>query len=108
MIAQRDSYDLAYLDDIPGTRCGPEDGPWPRSYQVLNDSEIWTELTHLARPQTVQLGTLRRADCINFQPCPRARTQDRYIVRQLNVHGRLWSLTGVFDGVFIPSSPVFL
>jgi pyruvate dehydrogenase phosphatase len=100
MIAQRSSYDLAYFHDIPGTRCGPEDGPWPRSYQVLDDIEVWRELALLAKPQSVQLDTLRRADSVNFQPCPRARTQDRYAVRQLNVHGRLWTLTGVFDGMF--------
>jgi len=91
---------LAYLHDIPGSRCGPEDGPWPRSYQVLEDEDVWRELSLLAKPHSVRLDGPRRlkADSINFQPCPRTRTQDRYVVRQLNVHGRLWTLTGVFDG----------
>ena len=98
MVARSTVYDWAYFHDIPGSRCGPEDGPWPRSYQVLDDTEIWKELTLLAKPQSVALGTHRKVDCINFQPCPRSRTQDRYVVRQLNIHGRLWTLTGVFDG----------
>jgi hypothetical protein len=98
MVAQGAAYDWAFLEDIPGSRCGPEDGPWPRSFQPLNDNEVWQELVLLAKPQTVPLDAIRRADCINFQPCPRARTQDRYVVRQLNVHGHVWTLTGVFDG----------
>jgi pyruvate dehydrogenase phosphatase len=100
MIYERTSYDLAYLHDIPGSRCGPEDGPWPRSYQVLEDQDVWRELALLAKPQSVRLESPRglRADSINFQPCPRTRTQDRYVVQQLNIHGRLWTLTGVFDG----------
>jgi pyruvate dehydrogenase phosphatase len=39
-----------------------------------------------------------RADAINFQPCLTSRTQDRYIVQQLDIHGLTWTLTGVFDG----------
>jgi len=100
MIYERTSHSLAYLHDIPGSRCGPEDGPWPRSYQVLEDQDVWRELSFLAKPQSVRLNAPRgsRADSLNFQPCPRTRTQDRYVVQQLNIHGRLWTLTGVFDG----------
>jgi pyruvate dehydrogenase phosphatase len=39
-----------------------------------------------------------KADCINFQPSPTTKTQDRYVVTQLEVDGRLWTFTGVFDG----------
>lgn len=93
---------LAYSSDIPGTRCGPEDGPWPRAYTVLNEPELWRELSALAKPQTVILDRKRgwRADAVNFQPSPTTRTQDRYVVQQLDIFGRTWTLTGVFDGSF--------
>lgn len=91
---------LAYSSDIPGTRCGPEDGPWPRSYQVLDKANIWRELSAFAKPQSLILDPIRgrRADAINFQPCLNTRTQDRHVMQLLEVHGRTWTLTGVFDG----------
>jgi pyruvate dehydrogenase phosphatase len=90
----------AYHSDIPGTRCGPEDGPWPRSYLVLNESDIWREMSAFAKPQSMIFDPTQgwRADAINFQPCLTTRTQDRYVVQQLDIHGRTWTLTGVFDG----------
>lgn len=110
MLVNPTSHNLAYLQDMPGSRCGPEDGPWPRSYQVLEDVDIWRELTVLAKPQSVQYGPRGlRADSLNFQPCPGTRTQDRYVIQQLNIHGRMWMLTGVFDGMRVPflySKPV--
>lgn len=100
MLVERASYSWAYSEDIPGSRCGPEDGPWPRSYQVLDEAELWRELRILAKPQSVLLDQRRgwKADTINFQPSPTTKTQDRYVVTQLDVHGRKWTLTGVFDG----------
>ncbi|KAF9551260.1 protein serine/threonine phosphatase 2C, partial [Agrocybe pediades] len=100
MIVERVSYNWAYSEDIPGSRCGPEDGPWPRPYQVLDEDELWRELRILAKPQTAQLGedAKYKADSINFQPSPKTKTQDRYVVTQLKVNERLWSFTGVFDG----------
>ncbi|KAH6919164.1 phosphatase 2C-like domain-containing protein [Coprinopsis sp. MPI-PUGE-AT-0042] len=38
------------------------------------------------------------ADSVNFQPCRNLKTQDRYVVTQLDIHGEIWTLTGVFDG----------
>ncbi|KAL0947668.1 hypothetical protein HGRIS_013756 [Hohenbuehelia grisea] len=100
MLVTRASYDWAFADDIPGSRCDPEDGPWPRAYRVLDDASLWRELSALAKPQSKLFDPARgfKADSLNFQPCPRTRTQDRYVVRQLNVHGRTWTFTGVFDG----------
>jgi pyruvate dehydrogenase phosphatase len=93
-------HNLAYSSDIPGTRCGPEDGPWPRSYQVLDKLAVWQELSAFAKPQSLVLDPIRgrRADAINFQPCLTTRTQDRHVMQLLEVHGRIWTLTGVFDG----------
>jgi pyruvate dehydrogenase phosphatase len=102
MIVERASHRWAYSEDIPGSRCGPEDGPWPRSYQVLSEKELWRELRILAKPQSLKLDPegRYRADSINFQPSPTTKTQDRYVVTQLEVHGRLWTFTGVFDGTY--------
>ncbi|TFK34914.1 phosphatase 2C-like domain-containing protein [Crucibulum laeve] len=100
MLLQRASFNWAYSEDIPGSRCGPEDGPWPRPYQVLDEEEVWRELKVLAKPQSFMIDSKRgwRADSINFQPSPKTKTQDRYVVTQLNILGRQWTLTGVFDG----------
>lgn len=100
MLVERASYNWAYSEDIPGSRCGPEDGPWPRSYQVLNEPELWRELRALAKPQSIVFNERRgwRADSINFQPSSNTKTQDRYIVTQLDILGQPWALTGVFDG----------
>lgn len=102
MIVQRASHSWAYSEDIPGSRCGPEDGPWPRSYQLLSERELWRELRMLSKPQSIEFDAQRgcRADSVNFQPSPTTKTQDRYVVTQIDIHGRKWSLTGVFDGVF--------
>ncbi|KAJ7885369.1 phosphatase 2C-like domain-containing protein [Mycena leptocephala] len=95
-----DLLQWAYPDDIPGSRCTPEDGPWPRAFFLLDEAEIWEEFERLADPSSVLFSAEKgwRADGVNFQPSPMASTQDRYVLRQLNVHGRLWTLTGVFDG----------
>jgi pyruvate dehydrogenase phosphatase len=100
MVVERVSHGWAYAEDLPGSRCGPEDGPWPRSYQVLEEEELWRELRVLARPHSLKLGSegKYKADSINFQPSSTTKTQDRYVVTQLEVHGRLWTFTGVFDG----------
>lgn len=37
---------------------------------------------------------------VNFQPAPNSRSQDRWVVRQFEINGGLWSLTGVFDGAY--------
>lgn len=94
------SRNWAYSEDIPGSRCGPEDGPWPRPYRLLEEDELWRELRVLARPQSLKLDSKGRfkADSVNFQPSSTTKTQDRYVATQLEVKGRLWSFTGVFDG----------
>ncbi|KAJ3879927.1 phosphatase 2C-like domain-containing protein [Lentinula edodes] len=95
------SSNWAYSEDIPGSRCGPDDGPgWPRSYAFLQEEEIWRELRFLAKPQSTHFDTAKgwRADSVNFQPSPTTKTQDRYVVKQLEINGKLWTLSGVFDG----------
>lgn len=95
----------AYPDDIPGSRCGPEDGPWPRQYRVLSENEVWRELKELAKPHSVVFNNDRgfRADSINFQPSPKTKTQDRHVVTEISIRGQKWNLTGVFDGMACPS-----
>ncbi|KIK71005.1 hypothetical protein GYMLUDRAFT_33110 [Collybiopsis luxurians FD-317 M1] len=94
------SSSWAFSEDIPGSRTDPHDGPWPRSYTILQEESIWRELRLLAKPQSTQFNAQKgwRADSVNFQPSPTTRTQDRYVVKQLEISGQFWSLTGVFDG----------
>ncbi|KAF4578384.1 hypothetical protein EYR36_000191 [Pleurotus pulmonarius] len=98
MLVERASYAWAFADDIPGSRCDAEDGPWPRAYQILENDQVWRELNMLAKPQTSYFDGGFRADSLNFQPCLRTRTQDRYVSKELDIHGRKWVFTGVFDG----------
>ncbi|KAF8638793.1 hypothetical protein AX17_001852 [Amanita inopinata Kibby_2008] len=101
MLIERTSYGYVYAQDIPGSRCDPEDGPWPRPYKILQETELWRELAKLAKPQSTVFDPTTgywRADSVNFQPSPSSKTQDRYVVTQLDIHGSLWTFTGVFDG----------
>ena len=91
--------DVAYHIEIPGSRVGPEDGPWPRPYNILTEAELTRELELTAKPLSFPLGPHYSASGVNFQPCQGYSTQDRYTVQQLNVHGRVWSFSGVFDGM---------
>ncbi|KAK7035893.1 mitochondrial type 2c protein [Favolaschia claudopus] len=93
-----DLLQWAYPEDIPGSRCSPEDGPWPRAFYLLADEEIWDEFQRVADPSSIRLNGHWQADGVNFQPSPMATTQDRYVLKQLDIHGQLWTLTGVFDG----------
>lgn len=90
--------DVAYDAEIPGSRVGPEDGPWPRQYQILAETELARELELTAKPLSFPIGPRYSAYGVNFQPCHVYSTQDRYTVQRLNVHGRVWTFTGVFDG----------
>ena len=68
MLVERAPQNLAYLHNIPGSGCGPEDG---RPFRVLEDADIWRELSSVARPQTWNFqvsNTLKRVECVNFQP----------------------------------------
>src|ERR1700722_6102687 len=100
-------HNLVFPHDIPGSKCVPEDGSWPRPFRLLEDSDIWRGLASLANPHSWKLQTRNNAkqvDALNFQPCPLVRTQDRYVVQQLEIHGKLWTLTAVFDGRVAPNA----
>ncbi|KAI6123177.1 phosphatase 2C-like domain-containing protein [Pisolithus croceorrhizus] len=94
------SSSVASYDEIPGSICGPEDGPWPRAFTNLTTSEAWDKLSLTSDPQSLAYGTGEewRADALNFQPFPGAKSQDRYAMQQLHIGGRIWTLTAVFDG----------
>jgi hypothetical protein len=77
----------------------------PVLVQILHRPELWRNSS--SSPSRNHYSTLdaspsRIADSVNFQPCPRAQTQDRYIVRQLpvNAFGHVWTINGVFDGAW--------
>lgn len=108
MTITRETIQLAQAAEMPGTRCDPEDEIWPCPYTVLPEPELTRELFAAAQSEHVVLDARRgwRADCVTFQPCVYARSQDRHVVKRLDVHGRAWTLTAVFDGVYpsVPSS----
>ncbi|KAF9234505.1 phosphatase 2C-like domain-containing protein [Melanogaster broomeanus] len=86
--------------DIPGSICSSEDGPWPRPFTSLGATEAWKKLSHTSDHQSMLYGANGRwrADAVNFQPFPDARSQDRYAMQRLNIGGRMWTFTAVFDG----------
>ncbi|KZP34540.1 protein serine/threonine phosphatase 2C [Athelia psychrophila] len=66
-------------------------GPW--AYRKLSGTELTKELTRLANAQSIH-----GADVVSLQPCTISRSQDRFIVSQLDVPGGQWRFNGVFDG----------
>ena len=103
MLVHRAPLGYAYPEDIPGSRCSPDDGSWPRPYKILQEDDLWRELATVAKPQSTVFDSHWRADSVNFQPSPQTKTQDRYVVTQLDIHGRMWTFTGVFDGTITSS-----
>ena len=89
---------VAYDVEIPGSRVGPDDGPWPRPYSILAEAELTRALESTAKPESFSLGSRYSAYGVTFQPCNGYLSQDRYTVQKLNVHDRVWTFTGVFDG----------
>ncbi|EIN07936.1 protein serine/threonine phosphatase 2C [Punctularia strigosozonata HHB-11173 SS5] len=85
---------------MPGTRCDPEDDIWPCPFELLTERGIQERIEELANPQSQVLDAKRgwKADFLSFQPCFGSANQDRLVVKQLNVGGKQWTLTGVFDG----------
>jgi hypothetical protein len=78
-----------------------DENPLPtESPLVLSETELVRELHALGNAQTTLLDPLRgwRADTVSFQPRLDARSQDRLVVKQLDIHGQPWTLTAVFDG----------
>jgi hypothetical protein len=71
------------------------------SSHVLSEAELTRELHALGNAETVVLDSLRgwRADTVSFQPDASSSSQDRLVVKQLNIHDRKWTLTAVFDGL---------
>lgn len=72
----------------------------PESPAALSEAELTRELHALGNARTVTLNAQRswRADSVSFQPSPDARSQDRHVIKQLNVHGQTWTVCAVFDG----------
>lgn len=85
----------------------------PSSYAVLTPTQIFDTLVDIAHPYTGVLSLEEgiKADGVSFQPCLTSRSQDRYVVEQLDIpipgsassgkgelKTEIWTLTGVFDG----------
>ncbi|KAH8995823.1 phosphatase 2C-like domain-containing protein [Lactarius hatsudake] len=78
----------------------PDDSPLRCAFEPLSEKDLAQRLTTLAKPERTVFDAARGrlADAIAFQPCLRYSSQDRFVVRQLDVHGQKWTFTGVFDG----------
>ena len=98
---QTDTLRSVQYGDIPGTRYQPDDGRWPRNYRYLSEPELSAVLDEYAEPASAELEGGLRADALNFQPFRRKASQDRYVIEQWDIDGQLWTMTGVFDGMFL-------
>ncbi|KAF8471622.1 protein serine/threonine phosphatase 2C [Russula ochroleuca] len=78
----------------------PDDSPLRCAFVPLSENDLVRRLTALAKPERTVFDATRGhlADAVAFQPCVRYNSQDRFTVRQLDVHGKKWTFTGVFDG----------
>ena len=78
----------------------PDDSPLRCAFVPLSENDLSRRLATLANPKRTVFDAERGylADTIAFQPCLRYNSQDRFVVRQLDIHGQKWTFTGVFDG----------
>jgi pyruvate dehydrogenase phosphatase len=85
----------------------PDDSPLRCAFVPLSETDLVRRLTALANPERTVFDATRGhlADAVAFQPCMRYNSQDRYVARQLDVHGRKWAFTGVFDGTLLWRRP---
>ncbi|THH17995.1 hypothetical protein EW146_g2933 [Bondarzewia mesenterica] len=79
---------------------GSHDAPAKYAFVSLTEDEVSTRLDALAHPRRKVFDAARgrKADSVTFQPCQAYSSQDRYVVKELEVHGKKWTFTGVFDG----------
>ena len=68
---------------------------WP--YTHLNEPEITSKFEELA-----QWGTLGDTDYATLQPCtnPYEASQDRHVIHNWEIDGRIWRFRGLFDGEY--------
>ncbi len=85
----------------------PDDSPLRCAFVPLSETDLTQRLKALAKPERSVFDATRGhlADAVAFQPCTRYDSQDRFTVRQLDVHGKKWTFTGVFDGTLLWRRP---
>lgn len=67
-------------------------GPWP--YTILEEPDLSHHLERLSGYRKVG-----DVDAVSFQPYPEVdHNQDRYLVEDWPVDGKIWRFIGVFDG----------
>ena len=78
----------------------PDDSPLRCTFESLSEHDVAQRLETLAKPERTIFDAARGhlADAVAFQPCTQYKSQDRFVVRQIDVHGAKWTFTGVFDG----------
>ena len=77
------------------------------AFVSLTAAEADARLAALAHPTrtTFDAATGRSADVVSFQPCQSYTSQDRHVVKELDIRGQKWTFTGVFDGACVPPIP---
>lgn len=70
--------------------------PEPTLYTHLEEPELTSKLNELA-----QWGTIGDTDYVTLQPCtnPEDASQDRFVVQDWDIRGRIWRFRAVFDGM---------
>jgi pyruvate dehydrogenase phosphatase len=65
-------------------------------YTHLEEPELTSKLNELA-----QWGTIGDTDYVTLQPCtnPEDASQDRFVVQDWDIRGRIWRFRAVFDGM---------
>lgn len=85
----------------------PDDSPLRCTFVPLSEADLVQRLKALAKPERTVFDATRGhlVDAVAFQPCTRYNSQDRFVVHQLDVHGKKWVFTGVFDGTLLWRRP---
>jgi len=85
----------------------PDDSPIRCAFVSLSEADLVQRLKALAKPERTVFDATRGhlADAVAFQPCTRYNSQDRFVMQQLDVYGKKWIFTGVFDGTLLWRRP---
>jgi pyruvate dehydrogenase phosphatase len=69
----------------------------------LSETDLAQRLSALAKPEWTFFDATRGhlANAVAFQHCMHYNPQDRFVVRQLDVHGKKWTFIDVFDGTLL-------
>jgi len=81
----------------------PDGAPLRCTFVPLSEADLVQRLKALAKLEWTVFDAMcgHLVDAVAFQPCTRYNSQDRFVVRQLDVHGKNWIFMGIFDGMLL-------